>query len=318
MNKLRLLILLEIFIKYSDENHYISLKDIMYYLENKGISVERKVIYNDIKLLNSLGYEIEIIKGKIMKYHLLNHPIESVEAKLIYDSLNSMNFISKEKTNKIIDSIFNQISIYQKKKIIKNSYIPNKTILNKNFLYILDSLQNAIENDKYVSFKYFDITLGKNKQYRKQKSDYTLIPYSLVLIQQNYYCIFYSEHYKSFSNYRVDRIDELQILEKQAIKIPFEIDKHIQKSFNMFSGLKELIKVEFKNDVFHRIVDKFGYDFTILEKKENSFIASFNISVSNSFFSWITQFGEDAIILSPKNVVDDFKSFLNTLINMYK
>ena len=83
MNKNRLLKLLNIFIKYTDEEHFLSMQDIITLLEQEDIFVSRKAIYDDIKVLRENGYDIEIIKGKQMKYHLLNHTFDLIEAKLI-------------------------------------------------------------------------------------------------------------------------------------------------------------------------------------------------------------------------------------------
>lgn len=317
MNKIRLLKLLEIFIKYSDDNHFLSLREILSLLEEENIKTERKTLYDDIKLLNSLGYEIEIVKGKIMKYHLLNHPLEEIEAKIIYDAINATNFLTDEKALIINNKILNLLSIYQKEAIIKSSNINKNHIVNKNTLFTINELQNAINNDKYVSFKYFDINIKKEKKYRKQKQDYTLIPYALVLIQQNYYCIFYSDHYKGFANYRVDRIDNLKILTKNAIKTPFDINDYLNKSFNMFSTNRESITVEFDNEVYKLVTDKFGYDLLITAKKENSFIVNFNIAVNHNFYSWLLQFHKNAKIISPDYVVNNFKSFLQSVIDIY-
>lgn len=318
MNKIRLFNLLEIFIKYSDENNYVSLKDIIEKLENKGFFIERKTIYDDIKSLKKLGYDIEVVKGSIMKYHLLNHTYDIIEAKLMFDAINSLNFLDQKKIKEISEKFLNQLSVFQKNKILKSSIINQNNISNKNILYNINELQNAIDKNNFVSFKYFDININKQKQYRKQSKKYTLLPYAIILVSQNYYCICYDEKYKNFSNYRIDKMDNIIVEDITSLKIPFDLNDYTGKSFNMFSGNSESVSVEFKNDVSNLVIDKFSWNFIIVEKKENSFIANFNITVSPTFYSWIAQFGTNAKIISPVSVKDDFKSYVKSLLLIYE
>ncbi|NLC96723.1 MAG: WYL domain-containing transcriptional regulator [Erysipelotrichaceae bacterium] len=317
MNKSRLLTLINIFTLYTDEYNHISMQEIISYLENEDIYVSRKAIYNDIKILRENGYEIQIIKGKQMKYYLLNHPLELVDAKLLYDSINSIEFISSNKRKEIIDKLFENISIYQKESILKTSKTNSKSYYNNEFLYILNDIQNAISSNKSVTFKYFDITLNKKKVYRKQQKKYTLVPYALVLINQRYYCIFYSDKYDSFSNYRIDKIDNLIINEQTYEKKPFNLDEYLSKSFNMFAGKKENITIEFHNELLNIVLDEFGLDILITNQNENTFTINITTTISNNFLSWLAQFGEKAKIINPSEIIERYKKHLNQILQLY-
>ena len=60
--KLKLLYTLELFEKQSDEENVITLTDIQDYLEGKGVTAERKTVYDDIETLRSYG--VDIIQAK--------------------------------------------------------------------------------------------------------------------------------------------------------------------------------------------------------------------------------------------------------------
>ncbi len=317
MNKSRLLKLLNIFIKYTDEDNYLSMQDIITLLEQEDIFVSRKAIYDDIKTLRENGYDIEIIKGKQMKYHLLNHSLDLIESKLIYDSINSINFLSPITTQKITDKVLNNISIYQKDSIIKSSKQTTNKYNNDKILYILNDLQNAINSNYLVKFNYFDITIDKQKQYRNNKKQYELIPYALVLMQQRYYCIFYSPQHKSFSNYRVDKIDNLTIINNSLEKIPFNLEEYLSKSFNMFAGNTENITIEFQNELLNVVLDEFGLDVLITNKNSKSFTINLTTTVSNNFLSWISQFGDKAKIKAPNSIIERYKQHLINILEFY-
>ena len=293
------------------------MQEIISMLEEDNFYVSRKAIYDDIKTLRDNGYDIQIIKGSTMKYHLLNHSLDLVEAKLLYDFIQSTNFLTSKKSSEISDKILNNISTYQKESIIKTSRKNNSSLTSGHSLYIFNDLQYAISNNYMVSFKYFDITLNKKKKYRKEEKIYVLLPYALVLIQQRYYCIFYSKEHNSFSNYRLDKIDNLSIDKVVHEKIPFDIEEHLSKSFNMFAGKPENITIEFDNELLNVVMDQFGLDLMILDSNEKTFTINLTTTISDNFLSWITQFKTKAKIKDPKNIVARYKEHLLELINHY-
>ncbi len=317
MNKNRLLKLLNIFIKYTDEEHFLSMQDIITLLEQEDIFVSRKAVYDDIKVLRENGYDIEIIKGKQMKYHLLNHTFDLIEAKLIYDSINSINFLSSKTTQSLSNKLLDTMSIYQKELIINSSLKTNSKYNNDKTLYILSDLQNAIINAYLVSFNYFDITLDKQKKYRYNKKQYELLPYALVLIQQRYYCIFYSLQHKSFSNYRVDKIDNLTIKNESLEKMPFNLEEYLSKSFKMFAGKPENITIQFQNELLNVVLDEFGLDLLIIDKSDTHFTINITTTITDNFLSWISQFKNKAKIIAPISIIERYKQHLKDILNTY-
>ena len=57
-NKIKLLLLWDILSKNTDENHAMNADEIREELAKRGISVMRKVIADDIAVLNEYGYEV--------------------------------------------------------------------------------------------------------------------------------------------------------------------------------------------------------------------------------------------------------------------
>lgn len=57
-SSIKLLVLYDILLKSTDEEHALSTNEIIEELKKRGISVSRKVLPSDIDLLNKYGYEI--------------------------------------------------------------------------------------------------------------------------------------------------------------------------------------------------------------------------------------------------------------------
>ena len=98
-----------------------------------------------------------------------------------------------------------------------------------------------------------------------------------------------------------------------------DLKDYIQRTFSMFSGETERVKIQFTNDLLDTIVDRFGTeDFTFYKQvDENHFVVSTKVSISNQFFGWICGFKKKAVIIEPKEVVDNFVEFLKDIQEKY-
>jgi predicted DNA-binding transcriptional regulator YafY len=99
--KLKLLYLIEMFEKYTDEEHYLTMKEIIAKLEANDIKAERKSIYDDIEALRFFGYDIEL-NNRPAGYYLSRRKFELPELKMLVDSVSSSKFLSEKKSNGLI------------------------------------------------------------------------------------------------------------------------------------------------------------------------------------------------------------------------
>ena len=95
----------------------------------------------------------------------------------------------------------------------------------------MDTLHNAIAQNKQVLFKYFEYTIEKKKQYRKNGKDYIVSPYALSWVEDNYYLVsYYSKYNAELTHFRVDRMSDINILEEKRTNIE---EVNGDKEFNM-------------------------------------------------------------------------------------
>ena len=60
--KKRLLLILELLYKTTDERHPVSTVDITGYLDEKGFQIDRKTLRSDLRLMILMGYDIVEVK----------------------------------------------------------------------------------------------------------------------------------------------------------------------------------------------------------------------------------------------------------------
>lgn len=99
----------------------------------------------------------------------------------------------------------------------------------------------------------------------------------------------------------------------------FNISDYYKKTFGMFSGRQEYIKLSCKNSLANVLIDRFGDDISIRPDFDNKgcFIATVTVNVSPQFYAWLFGLGADIKILSPDNVVSEFIDYTKSVLERY-
>lgn len=323
-SKLKFYYLIKILMDYTDEEHKITIVDIIKYLGKYDIRAERKSIYNDILLLqNNNIIEVEVEKTNCNKYYVVNRDFELAELKLLVDSVQSSKFIATGKTKELIKKLEKLTSIHEGKSLDRQVALADRVkTTNKSIYYNIDRIHEAIKLEKQIKFKYFEYNIDKQLVARRGGSWYFASPYALSWAEENYYVITYYERYDTVSHFRVDRMKDINILDEDRL-INNEL-KHLnlanysKKSFGMFRGNTKKVKLECDNSLINVVIDKFGKDITILEKREDIFIIRVDVIATDTFYGWLFMFGGRVKILGPIEVVEGMKNLLNTVVGIYE
>lgn len=324
--KLKLLYLRDILLKKTDENHGMTASEIIDALGELHISSERKSLYDDISLLQMYGLDIKKTKSNTTKYSVCSRDFEIAELKLLVDAIQSSRFITRKKSMELIGKIEGLVSNFQGKELKRDVFITNRVKgLNEKIYYVVDTLQTAISNDRKVSFKYMKWNLGQGakavKVPRRNGKLYVISPIWLCWDDENYYLIGYDSEADKIKHYRVDKIEDVKILDEsreQTDEIKsFDGAEYTKKIFSMYGGEEFEVTMLVNNELVGVIADRFGDDIFIVKENDNQFRFSAKISISSQFYAWVFGLGGGVKILSPQRVVDGFKEHLNSVNNNY-
>jgi predicted DNA-binding transcriptional regulator YafY len=298
----------------TDDNHSMSINEIIMELAAYGIKAERKSIYSDFELLRQFGLEIETQRGKTTGYYISERQFELVELKLLVDAVQSSRFITKKKSAELIGKLSSLTSNEQAKQLRRQVYIADRAkTINEAVYYNIDQIHYAINEQKKIAFKYFDYDVSKNRIYRKQGELYTTTPVTLCWNGDNYYLITYNVKYDGLTHYRVDRMNNVAALEEQANSFDrskFNVAEHAKRVFGMFSGEVVRAKLSFDKSLVSVVLDHFGNDVRMLSASEDWFDISVDVSVSPVFLAWIFTFGDKAKIKEPDSLITAMKERL--------
>lgn len=317
--KIRLVKMLEILRRETDETKPMRTNVLIQRLSECGLECTRQTIYADVKLLNSIGYEIMCIRSTSNEYYIADRSFDMPEIRILLDAVQAASFITPQKTEVLVDKIA-ALGGPNRAEILKNNIMKYNTTkhTNEDIYYVVNELEQAIIQGKKVSFYYFDYNENKEKIYRKNKKRYVENPYATVFSDDNYYLIAYSDKYKKAVHYRVDRMDNVRLCEEDIVVPEIDIKKHKKELFGMYSGDEVRVRIEADKSLLDVIFDRFGEDTNIKLTDSGKVVFKAEVQLSPRFIAWACSFGDKMKVLSPKRVVDEIISNIDTLRSLYK
>jgi predicted DNA-binding transcriptional regulator YafY len=319
--KLKLLYLMKILLEQTDEEHPMSVPQLIAELKRYDVSAERKSIYDDLECLRLFGLDICSVKTKTYGYFVASRDFELPELKLLVDSVQASKFITKKKSLELISKIEGLAGKYAATKLRRQVYVTNRVkTVNEQIYYNVDKIYEAISENRQITFRYFELDVDKNKSYRKNGGLYTESPLALSWDDENYYLIVYKKKYGNFAHYRVDKMDNIELCnEKRDLpEKEFDLSEYTKSVFSMFGGKAVNVSVKFENSLAGVVFDRFGTDVPTMRVDENHFVCNLNVAVSPVFLGWLVGFGSKAEILSPDFVIDEMKELVKQLNNTYQ
>lgn len=322
--KFKLYRLARIMLENTDEEHYITMPEIRSALGKYEITADRKSIYTDLRDLEKLGIEVEGEPiGNRYHYHVVSRLFELPELKLLVDAIQSSKFITERKTNVLIKKLEKLVSKYEAMKLQRQVYVSGRIkTMNESIYYTVDAIHNAISENKKIRFQYFQWNVKKEMELRHNGAWYHISPWGLSWDDENYYLVGYDADAEKIKHYRVDKMLHLQMSEEEREgKKHFrklDMADYAKKSFGMFGGREQEVKLLVKNSLAGVVIDRFGKDVMLIPTDEDHFTVSVDVHVSNQFLGWIFSLGEGVRIVSPDEVVEQMKQEVDRLVRQYQ
>lgn len=279
--KLRVLYVMQVLLRYSDEEHPISQAEISERLNAYGIQADRKSIYDDIKVLNEFG--VEIVKIRKLEELASVHEAKTLQRQVF---------------------VGNRI----------------KT-MNESIYYNVDKIHQAISQNRLIRFHYYEWTPQKEMHLRRNGKAYEISPWGLTWDDENYYMVGYDGEAEMIKHFRVDKMLDIEITDqprsgKERFE-KFDLANYAKKVFGMFSGEERTVKMLCENNLAGAMIDRFGRDVMMHPVDEEHFSVSAAVNVSPQFFGWLVALGKGVVIESPEDVREEFGRWMRAVMREY-
>lgn len=321
--KLKLVYLMKILLEKTDETHSITMSEIIDALQVYGIGAERKSLYDDLETLRVYGMDIiGTQEDRKYYYHVGNRQFELAELKLLVDSVQSAKFITEGKSNELIKKIEGLASQYEASQLHRQVFVNGRVkTMNESIYYNVDRIHTAIAENSRIRFRYFQWNVDKEMELRHNGAVYEVSPWALSWDDENYYLIAYDSIQGIIKHFRVDKMLNIessgeQREGKQMFK-SFNMAAYARKTFGMYGGVEEWVRIKCDNSLAGVMIDRFGKDVSMTRLNEKQFVATVDVAVSRQFMAWVIGLGDGAEIIGPESVVDEMRKEIKRLAGQY-
>ena len=320
--KQKLLVLAKALLERTDEDHPMTTQALIAELAARGISAERKSIFDDMEALRQAGLDVQNRKGKRSGWFVGARAFQLPELKLLVDAVQSCKFITKRKSDELIRKLEGLTSIHQARQLQRQVYVERRVkTMNESVYYSIDKLHAALAAGKAVTFRYFDYDVKKEKVFRRDGRRYVVFPHGLIWNSENYYLVGWDGAKKEVRHYRVDKMAELAVtclkLEEgeDLDRASFDMAAYAAKHFGMFSGREGRVRLRCANAMVGVMLDRFGQDVMLVPDGPGHFTLTVEAVVSPQFFGWLFGLGEGVALTAPDWAVAEYRDRLRAALD---
>lgn len=321
--KLKLLYLIRIFQEKTDDDHGITMQEIIDSLAAYGVTAERKSLYDDFETLGVYGIDINKTQhDRNVYYSIGSREFEVPELKLLVDAVQSSKFITQKKSEELIGKLEKLTSVYEAVKLRRQVYVHGRIkTMNESIYYAVDAIHEAIAGNNQVRFQYFQWNVKKEQELKHNGAYYKVSPWGLSWDDENYYLIGYDSAAGKIKHFRVDKIRNIsKIDERREGKEQYngiDMAEYARKHFAMFDGEEEIVQIECINPLAGVMIDRFGKDVHMRASDDEHFIVSVSVAVSDQFLGWVIGLGNGAKIIGPESVTKRMRDIGNRIREAY-
>ena len=315
-HKSRILCLYELLLTQTDEQHPLSVVEMIEFLKEQGFETpQRKTIYNDLEHLRNFGLDLVSVRTNTVRYYVASRTFELPEVTLLIDSVQGSKFITEQKTRTLLKKLESLTSVHEARRLQGQIVLRGRVkSMNESVYYNVDALSSAISENCQVTFQYFHYDIHKQEVLRNEGHLYVVSPYALIIDNENYYLLAYDADSRAMKHYRVDRMKHIQKTDdaRQGAHLFEKIDlsSYTKQVFGMFHGDLQQVRMRFHNHLINGVIDQFGDDVSIVPDGDSHFTVSAQVVVSPQFFAWLFRFGAEASLIGPPSVREAYRKQL--------
>ena len=331
--------ILDILRRYTDEDHRLSQKDIIDILKTEyDMTADRKSVKRNITSLMEMGYEINfsealrmfpnkdgvLEESYILSDFWLEREFTDGELRLLIDSLLFSKHIPYSQCKELVDKLEGLSNQYFKSRVRFISSLPETAPRNNELFYTIEILDEAIAKGKQVAFTY-NIYGTDKKLHPKRDLEYIVNPYQMAATNGRYYLIGNYDKYNDLSNYRLDRITDIRLLDTpvkpmrqvEGMKNGLYLPNHMAEHLYMFSGESVPVTFRMNKDILNDVIDWFGSDIVFSDETADEVTARVTVNW-HAMRHWALQYCRHIRILVPENLAEQVQQDMTEALDRYK
>lgn len=326
----------------TDEQHRLSAQTILNRMQERfGIKLNRRTLKSYLDELTAAGCPIvsdrrvrtlpdgseEIMRSD---WYLIPR-YEVSELRLMHDLLSAMPSLPETQRKEILSKVELHASPTFRESVAENAVTYLHRPAAKQLLYSVERLCEAVRKNCMVRFQYGTYVLGENGQPELRPRlrpdgeirQYFVSPYEIVVSQGKYYLICCKEPNKKLSNYRVDRIMNIELTENfERLPLSSVQDTVCYPPFPaeqlyMYRGETVSCLFRVKEPMLCVVLDWFGEHAEIAREDAENLLVRVQVH-PEAMQRWAMQFSDCVTVLEPQNIRDGMIASAKAMLTEYE
>ena len=342
--KIIVLYILQILQRYTDADHPMTQQQIAEKLRSEfGIEVNRSTIKRNIEDLIDAKYDIQYTEvtrtlttrrtgekeeNTIQTDLYYEHALTEPELHMLIDGLLFSRSVPYKQRRQLIDKLGKLSSMHFNRRMNHVHCMSSDSPQNPELFHIIDILDEAISTGKQVEITYNQYgtdmqlhpTTNEDGSVKRQK----LNPYQMVANEGRYYLICNNDHYDTVSNYRIDRITDIRLLETgvkpksqvQGLEEGLNLQEYVYQNLNMFSSEPEDTEFIIQKRHVSLIIDFFGKHVSFHEQEDGTVSCRMKVSAM-AMKHWAVEHANIVKVISPASLVEEIRGEIRKANELY-
>ena len=262
----------------------------------------------------------ELEESYILSDFYLEREFTDGELRLLIDSLLFSKHIPYSQCKALVEKLEGLSNRYFHARIRHIFRMPEDRTDNQQIFLNIELLDEAISRGRKVSFKYTAYGTDKQAHVRTRpdgsEREYIINPYQMAAKEGKYYLICNYDKYDDISNYRIDRIRALKILDEpvkpfeslgRAMGKPLDLAEYMKAHVYMFSGEDRRAKLRIRRERIGDVIDLFGTEVTFTDEDDGGVTVSVYANAM-SVEQFAKTFAPDVVVLEPREMAEKLQA----------
>lgn len=311
--KLKLLYLYQILLQRTDEEHPITVPQLIGELDLRGIRAERKSVYDDLEALRLFGLDVQSRKGRSPGWFVGRREFELPELKLLVDAVNASAILTKKQSEQLIQKLSRLTSRPQSVQLRRSLLASSRKTYHTGLYYTIDTIYQALREQTSISFRYYHYGPFRQKVYHQGRRPICCSPYGLVYREERYYLLGYASNHpdQPVCHFRVDRMERAKLTPNQPFRpkpAGLDLEQYSAGLFSMYSGQLSRARIRCTETGLKILYDRFGLDIPVEFLEDGSYLALVEVVPGPVFFGWVIGLSQEMRLTGPEELVEQCRA----------
>ena len=308
--KLKLLYIAQLLLEKTDEDHAVTLPQMLEMLEAKGIPAERKSLYDDLETLRRFGFPIETRKSRTFAYYLSQRTFSPGDVALLAEAVRQAPGLSPRKVSQLLKKLGTLCSQYQAQALhaLSQSEEPptqEETVPEPAAPSPEELLRRAIQRGVQVAFQAVTWELSSTGMALRQEEAVTASPWWLYCQDGALWLLATDTATGQARRFPLRQVSQVRLL-PQA------------REGEEFLPAVEKFTLEFPQELLPQVASRFDGALALEHLGKARLRATGKAPLDGEFFGWLFSMGNAVRLTSPKAAAEQLREQAKAVGKAYK